>query len=158
MGLDCINFNAMAGESESSDEPGADDDHSESPDEPQLVERTFTCSSCGFPMSHEARRLQWDARAICYNCGDWTLQTPGLEEMLEEARAVAEELAGATLTERQGLAYLLRVVLEVERETAAEAMESSPSNVDNLHRRAVEKVEDARRVLGSLERVSKADE
>lgn len=148
----------MTGESDSNDEPGENDPDSDSQEAPQQVERTFTCNLCGFPMTHEARRLQWEVRATCYNCGDWTLQTPELDEMLEEANAVAEVLAGPILTERQALAYLLRDVLEIDRETAAEAMESSSSNVDNLEGRASEKIEDARRVVRDLERLTPTDE
>lgn len=122
------------------------------------VERKFSCTLCGFPMTHEAARLQTTIRTTCYNCGEWTLQAADLEEMIAAAEAVAEEIAGEVVTERQALAYLLRDVLEIDRETAAEAMESSPSNVDNLERRAAEKIDDAKNLIESLERVTATTE
>ena len=132
---------------ESGDQAGAEAGVAES------VERSFTCAVCGFPMVHGAAPLQVEVSSICHNCGDWTLQTAEWSEIVEAAEGIAERLAGPVLTERQALAYLLREVVDLDRGTVAEAMDSSPSNVDNLHRRATEKVDDARRVVEELERV-----
>jgi transcriptional regulator len=44
-------------------------------------------------------------------------------------------------------------VLGADRETAAEAMDSTASNVDNLHQRAREKIDDARRAVDELDRL-----
>ncbi|PSQ17801.1 hypothetical protein BRD00_06305 [Halobacteriales archaeon QS_8_69_26] len=117
------------------------------------VERTFTCVHCGYGMVHEVGPLQAEAQGVCHDCGDWTLQAADERVVVEAARDVADALAGPILTERQALAYLLREVAGLDRERAAEAMDSTPSNVDNLQRRATEKVEDARRILGELERL-----
>jgi transcriptional regulator len=72
-------------------------------------------------------------------------------ELVAAVEESAAALAGPVLTERQALAYLLREVMDADREVAAEAMDSTPSNVDNLQRRAVEKVTEAERVVEALE-------
>jgi len=114
------------------------------------TERSFTCTVCGYPMTHDAGRLQTEVGSVCHNCGDWTTQSADLAAVLQEVREVAESLAGEILTERQALAYLLREVVGIDRATAAEEMDSTPSNVDNLHRRATEKIDDARRLVDEL--------
>ena len=124
----------------------------------ESVERPFTCSVCGFPMVHEAAPLRVEVSSICHNCGDWTLQTAERSEVVGTAEGIAERLAGPVLTERQALTYLLREVAGLNREAVAEAMDSSPSNVDNLHRRAAEKIEDARRVIEELDRLQPSEE
>lgn len=121
------------------------------------TERQFTCSVCGFPMVHGAGRLQVEIRSTCHNCGDWTLQVADVSAVIDDARTVAGRLAGEVLTERQALAYLLREVIGVDRGTAADAMDSTPSNVDNLHRRATEKIKDARRVVAELDGLGAGD-
>jgi len=121
------------------------------------TERQFTCSVCGFPMAHGAGQRQVEIRSTCHNCGDWTLQVAETSAMVDDARTVAERLAGEVLTERQALAYLLREVIGADRGTAADAMDSTPSNVDNLHRRATEKIEDARRVVAELDGIEAGD-
>lgn len=103
-------------------------------------------------MTHRVGRLQGEARATCLDCGDWTVQTAAPEELTDAVRDVAELLAGTILTERQAQAYLLREVVGVDRQAAAEAMDTTPSNVDNRHRRGREKVTDARRVVDELRR------
>jgi hypothetical protein len=124
----------------------------------ECVERSFTCSACGFPMTHEAGTLQAEVRSICHNCGDWTLQTADESTVVQATEDVAEGLAGEVLTERQALAYLLREVVGLEREAVAAAMDSSPSNVDNLRRRATERVDDATRVVDELEALRGGEE
>ncbi len=52
---------------------------------------------------------------------------------------------------RQARAYLLRTVVGVERQPTADVMASTPSNVDNLQRKAMEKFEDAHRVLDAVQ-------
>lgn len=115
------------------------------------VERPFTCTVCGYGITHEAGELQATVSATCLNCGDWTVQTADVETLLDAARDVAERLSGTILTERQALAYLLRDVVGVGRQIAAEAMNTTPSNVDNLHRRGREKATDARRIVEELQ-------
>jgi hypothetical protein len=133
------------------------DDADESDDTEDLdrtVERGFTCSLCGFVMTHEVGLLRAEVQGVCFNCGAWTTQVADREELAAAAEEAAAVLAGSVLTERQALAYLLREVMDADREIAAEAMDSTPSNVDNLQRRAVEKVAEAERVvetLGALE-------
>lgn len=78
-------------------------------------------------------------------------------ELRESATALAGALAGETATERQLLAYLLREVLGTDRKRAAELMDSSASNVDNLHQRARQQIEDARRVLEALSTLSRSE-
>ena len=134
----------------------ASDESAVEPEE--RVERSFTCSACGFPMTHEATTLRAEVRSICHNCGDWTLQTANPSTVIEAAEGIAERLAGEVLTERQALAYLLREVVELDRETVAAAVDSSPSNVDNLQRRATEKVDDARRVVDELDTLRSGEE
>jgi len=136
---------------EGSEEGGGSDASNAEPESGERVERSFTCSVCGFPMTHEAAPLQVEVSSICHNCGDWTLQTADASAVIGTAEGVAERLAGEVLTERQALSYLLREVAGLDRPTVADAMESSPSNVDNLHRRATEKIADARRVVGELD-------
>lgn len=145
------------------DEEGraGDDDGSEGGDEfdfDRTVERGFTCTLCGFVMTHEVGLLRAEVESVCHNCGDWTTQIGDREELVAAAEEAADALAGPTLTERQALAYLLREVMDADREVAAEAMDSTPSNVDNLHRRAAEKVSDAGRVLDGLDALRPADE
>ncbi len=116
-----------------------------------LVERDFTCTGCGYETVHEVPLLRGSVGATCVNCGDWTVGTADVRVLVDAAREAAETLAGETLTERQALAYLLRDVVGVSRDHAAEAMESSPSNVDNLQRRAREKLDDARRTVAGVD-------
>ncbi|MEF8756701.1 MAG: sigma-70 region 4 domain-containing protein [Halobacteriales archaeon] len=118
--------------------------------EARHVERSFTCTVCGYPTTHTAGRLQGEVRATCLNCGDWTVQTADVDALIDTSRDLAERISGAVLTERQALAYLLREVVGVDRREAAAAMDTTASNVDNLHRRAREKVADARRVVDEL--------
>lgn len=120
-------------------------------DTERRVDRAFTCTLCGYEETHEVTELQAAVRSTCLNCGDWTVQTADVDALVDAARDVAERLAGPVLTERQALAYLLREVVGLERRDAAEAMDASASNVDNLHRRGREKVADARRVTEYLQ-------
>ena len=106
----------------------------------------------------KATTLRAEVRSIYHNCGDWTLQTADPSTVIEAAEGIAERLAGEVLTERQALAYLLREVVELDRETVAAAVDSSPSNVDNLQRRATEKVDDARRVVDELDTLQSGEE
>ncbi|PSP27977.1 hypothetical protein BRC65_03535 [Halobacteriales archaeon QH_2_65_14] len=131
------------------DEAGEGGEHSDD----STVERAFTCTFCGFPMTHEAAPLQAEVSSICHNCGDWTVQSADRGELFDAVHDAAGDLAGEVLTERQARAYLLREVLGSDRETAAEAMDSTASNVDNLHQRAKEKIDDARRVIDELDRL-----
>lgn len=139
-------------------DPGQDGENGESRDEPaadpgfdDAVERAFTCSLCGFATTYEVGPLRAEVQSVCVNCGDWTVQTAPVADLVAAARDVAAELAGPILTERQALAYLLRDVVGVERETAAEAMDSSPSNVDNLRRRGAAKVAAAGELVAALD-------
>ena len=115
------------------------------------VERSFTCTTCGYAMTHQVGPLQIETLATCLNCGDWTVQMADVEDVIDAAREIADQLAGTVLTERQALAYLLRDAADLDRQTAAEAMDTTPSNVDNLQRRGREKVTDAHRVVEVLQ-------
>lgn len=148
MQMDCIDLDAM-----SDTDPDSSSDENDSPDTEQRVERSFTCNGCGYAMTHRIGQLRAEVQATCLNCGDWTVQTTSVEELIDTARDVAERLARTILTERQALAYLLRELVGVDRQVAAEAMNTTPSNVDNLHRRGREKVVDARRIDEELERL-----
>lgn len=117
----------------------------------RTVERAFTCSLCGFAMTHDVSLLRAAVQSVCYNCGDWTTQTARLDELVDVTQTAAEELADGLLTERQALAYLLREVVGVERQATADAMDTTASNVDNLQRRASEKVEQARDLVDGVE-------
>ena len=123
----------------------------------RTVERGFTCNLCGFVMTHEVGLLQAEVQGVCFNCGDWTNQVADRAELVAAAEEVAGVLAGPVLTERQALAYLLREVMDADREIAAGAMDSTPSNVDNLQRRAVEKVADAEHVVAALDALQSAE-
>lgn len=124
----------------------------------QRPERSFTCTVCGYATTHRVGRLRVEVRATCPNCGDWTVQTADVGESIAAARDAAERLAGTTLTERQALAYLLREFVGLGRREAADAMETTPSNVDNLHRRGREKVADARRIVEELRVLGAGDD
>lgn len=141
-------------DSDAMTDPDPDSDPSTDESDSALIEqrvgRSFTCSVCGYAMAHRTLRLRTEVHAICLNCGDWTVQTASVEELVDTARDVAERLAGTILTERQTLAYLLRELVGVDRQVAAEVMDTTPSNVDNLHRRGREKVIDARRIVEEL--------
>lgn len=115
------------------------------------VDREFTCTGCGYATSHEAPRLATDTQATCVNCGDWTVQTADTGIVVEEAREVADAIAGPLLSERQALAFLLRDYVGFDRQAAADAMDSSASNVDNLQRRGREKVAAARQLVADLD-------
>lgn len=65
------------------------------------VERSFTCTVCGYGTTHEVGELETAVRATCLNCGDWTVQTADVEALLDAAREIAERLSGTILTERQ---------------------------------------------------------
>ena len=165
--LSCIVFDAMTDtdateesgeERASSEERGSDGDEGEEAfDFERTVERGFTCTLCGFVMTHEVEFLRAEVESVCHNCGDWTTQVGDRAELVAAAGEAAAALAGPTLTERQALAYLLREVMDADREVAAEAMDSTPSNVDNLHRRAAEKVTDAERVLDGIDALRPVD-
>jgi len=117
----------------------------------QSVARPFTCTVCGYTSTHPVGPLRAERQANCLNCGNWTVQTADTGNLVETARDIADSLAGAILTERQALAYLPREQVGVDRQAAAEAMEMTPSNVDNLHRRGREKLTDARRLVDGLQ-------
>ena len=119
----------------------------------QPRERAFTCVHCGFSTVAEAELLQYEFHSVCANCGDWTTKITDRDEVLEAAKEIAAEIEGPTLTDRQALAYLLRTVVGMERQSTADVMASTPSNVDNLQRKATEKLEDAERVLDALDAV-----
>jgi DNA-directed RNA polymerase specialized sigma24 family protein len=117
----------------------------------QPVDREFTCTNCGYVSTHEVPRLDTDTQATCVNCGDWTVQTADTEDVVDDAREVAAVLAGPTLSERQALAFLLRKHVGLSRQDAADVMDSSASNVDNLQRRGRDKVAAARRLVADLD-------
>lgn len=136
---------------DTSSNPSQGDDGSEGGS--RRVERSFTCTVCGYGMTHSVGALRAQVQSTCHNCGDWTVQTADLAELVDTARTVAETLAGEVLTERQALAYLLREIVGVDRQPSAAAMDTTRSNVDNLHRRGREKVADARRIVDELGRL-----
>lgn len=115
------------------------------------VERGFTCTNCGSAVVHDVPLLQAVRTETCLNCGEWTTHATDFTEFVETAREVSSEISGPILTERQALAYLLRERLDVNRQTTAEVMESTASNVDNLHRRAREKIDAARETVAALD-------
>lgn len=119
-------------------------------------DRAFTCVACGFSTIAEAQPLRYEVQSVCANCGDWTTQLADQDEVIEAAADIAAELDGPTLTERQALAYLLRDLVGMERQPTADVMDSTPSNVDNLQRKAAEKVEDAERVLDALDAIQES--
>jgi hypothetical protein len=155
--LDCIDFDAMCDTdpiAESGEERASDD--GDEFDFDRTVERGFTCTLCGFVMTHEVGLLRATVESVCHNCGDWTTQVGDREELAAAAEAAAAALAGPTVTERQALAYLLREVMDADREVTADVTDSTPSNVDNLQRRAGEKVTDARRVVDGVDALQSA--
>jgi hypothetical protein len=115
------------------------------------VERAFTCTNCGYETVHEVAPLRASVGETCMNCSDWTIQTGGEAELVDAAEDAAAVLDGNVITERQALAYLLRDVVGLSRQTAAHALESSPSNVDNLQRKGREKLADARRTIAGVD-------
>jgi len=134
-------------DSDSETEPGDTTEH---------VERSFTCTVCGYATVHEVDQLRATVQATCLNCGDWTTQSAQIEDVIESAETVAEEVAGTVITDRQALAVLLRDVVGIDRQTAADAMETTPSNADNLQRRGREKIQDARKLVERLDAVVRA--
>lgn len=138
-------------------QPDGDPEESSTTDDARSVERTFTCTVCGFATTTSVGELAAEVRGICLNCGDWTLHTADLASVIEIARDVAKRVSGEVLTERQALAYLLRDHVGTSRERAADVMDTSPSNVDNLQRRGQAKVADARRLVAELDRLDAAD-
>lgn len=117
------------------------------------VERAFTCVACGYAATTTVPQLQAERHAVCPNCSDWTTQLANERSVIDATRDVAKALAGPTLTDRQALAYLLRDVVGLERKPTADVMDSTPSNVDNLQRKAREKLDDAQRVLDAIDAV-----
>ncbi len=116
----------------------------------ESVERTYTCTVCGYGTRETVAPLQGTVQGTCVECGDWTVSTADPGALVEAARDVAATLSGPVLTERQALAYLLREAVDLGRTAAAEAMDTSASNVDNLQRRGAQKVAEAHRVLDTL--------
>jgi len=141
-----------------STEAGPDEREEDSSDIPESVERSFTCTLCGYAMVHEVPLLRAEVHGVCHNCGEWTAQQAGREDLAAAAREAATALAGPVLTERQALAYVLRELLDADRDIAAEVMDSSPSNVDNLERRGREKCTDAERVVDLLDHLREGAE
>jgi hypothetical protein len=115
------------------------------------VERTFTCTVCGFGVERDVAPLEAETRETCLNCGEWAVFTADESDLVDAAREAAAELAGLVVTEKQAIAYLLRERVGLDRTATAERLDSSASNVDNLHRRGREKIEAARRVVGTLD-------
>lgn len=115
------------------------------------VERALTCTICGYVTVNEVAHLQAVLGAVCLNCGEWTVQLADTESVLHSAWAIAEHLSGTVLTERQALVYILRELLEMDRQSVADVIDTSPSNVDNLQRRSTEKVAEARRIVEGLD-------
>lgn len=136
------------------------DGHDEEGDNPPAAEldtllepreRAFTCVLCGFSTLVESAPLQYEVQSVCANCGDWTTQLADQNEVIDTAEEIAAEIDGPTLTERQALACILREVVGMERQPTADVMDSTPSNVDNLQRKAAQKLDDAERVLNALD-------
>lgn len=115
------------------------------------VERTFTCTVCGFGVEREAAPLDAERRETCLNCGEWAVLTADEGDLVDAARDAAAALAGPVVTEKQALAFLLREHVGLDRTTTAELLDSSASNVDNLHRRGREKLREARRVVETVD-------
>lgn len=152
--MDCIIFNAIMGGDVNRTTGGGKSRETDSQiGASDTVERSFTCVACGFAVTTDEPRLQAAVQSVCPNCSDWTTQTADQDELLEAADAVAAKLAGPTLTERQALAYLLRDIVGFDRQPTAYSMDTSASNVDNLQRKAQEKLDDANRVLAELDAV-----
>ena len=126
----------------------------EEPSDDLRAERAFSCTLCGYPTIREVGALRVEIRSVCLNCGDWTLKVADGETIHDAAAALAELLAGEVVTERQLHAYLLREVLSVDRQKATEMMDTSPSNVDNLHRRGREKIDEAKRLVAALNAIT----
>lgn len=131
----------------------ANDTTAELDEEFEPIERVFTCIACGFTTTREAPRLQSETQSVCANCGDWTTQLADQEVIVADGKDIAAALDGPTLTERQALASLLRDVVGLDRQSTADVIETSASNVDNLQRKAHEKLEDAQRVLDSIDAI-----
>lgn len=73
------------------------------------------------------------------------------DEFVEEA-----ELA-TSFTGRQAEAFYRRHIADESRQTAADAMETSPSNVDNLERAARKKIRQASSLVALLSEVRYGD-
>jgi len=133
------------------DDTDTAEESDESPPVERLVERSFTCVDCGTRRRGRSPSCAGRCGGVRANCGEWTTGTAADEDLVDAARRIAAALAGDTLTERQALAYVLREPLAFDRADAARAMGVSPSSLDNLTRRAREKLRDAERTLGALE-------
>ena len=69
---------------------------------------------------------------------------PSRDQRIENAREDAENLdPHGLLTEQQSLAYVLRSLYGFDRQETAEIMDTSPSNLDNIYRRAQQNVQAA---------------
>lgn len=136
---------------------GEDDDRPGPGDLAAEVEREFTCTSCGYTATRTVPLLQRSVHGVCVECGDWTASFASDDVVREAVERAASALAGDLLTERQALAYLLRERMDVDRQVAADVMDTSPSNVDNLQRRATEKVDAAREVLDAIDTITVDD-
>lgn len=113
--------------------------------------RLFTCIECGYAVEREVPLLRFDVSEVCAHCGEFAVHLADhavLEAAGRDAAQILTEIG--VLTERQALAYVYRELVGFAREETAVAMETSKSNVDNLHRRAREKVEQAERLLAVL--------
>lgn len=171
----CIIISAMSGPEDHPDTPGSQSgappvdrngriggqggvDSRRSDDVPEAlssaVERAFTCTNCGYQTIHEVAPLRASVGATCANCSNWTVQTGEEEELIVAAEDAAKVLDGNVVTERQALAFLLRDVVGVSRQTAAHVLDSSPSNVDNLQRKGREKLDEARRTVAGVDALS----
>lgn len=152
-------MNAGHGDDEPREVPVEEHDQDQESDSVfEPTERAFTCVACGFSTTTDVPPLQYEVHSVCANCGDWTTQLADQDEVIETVKNIAASIEGPTITERQALAYLLRELLGMERQPTADVMETSPSNVDNLLRKAVEKLEDAERVLTTLDTIQDSEE
>lgn len=115
------------------------------------VARAFTCIECGYAVEREVPLLCAEISSVCVNCGDFAVHLASEDDLETADQDTAAVLADVgPLTKRQAQAYVYRELMGVSRERTARAMETSKSNVDNLHRRARGKTEEAERFVAAI--------
>ena len=109
-------------------------------------EQTYACTECGAIQRTETPLSEDELYEWCDECGEKTIATRTVASVTEDSQKVAELVAEVTTaTKQQAWAYVLRHVFEVRRFEAANIIDCSASNVDNLVQSFMKKRDAAQR-------------
>lgn len=116
-------------------------------------EQTYACVECGSVQQTETPLSKDELYEWCEECGEKTITTRTTASITEDSQKVTEFVVQATtVTKQQAWAYVLRHVFEVRRFEAANIMDCSASNVDNLVQSFMKKRDAAERFATLFEK------